>query len=475
LSVDRLGVAAARELYLLPMRSHLGDAREYLESVRIISSDAALRDQIAGIDQQMRRYEESVFSLAHVYGTPGQVETLQQADQGFAVITAAIESSLEDVHTAATKRAIATRSGVEHAANIARWTVFAAVAFTSLIGAIVAVIVWRRINGAVAQLITFSGRVAGGDFSARAPQGSEHEFAILARAMNQMAQSLENSQAQLRATARRAGMAEIATNVLHNVGNILNSVNVSAALVMKTLRSSRALGLARAVRMMNESGADLGGFLTRDEKGKLLPAYLDGAAQALMQEQQGMLEELEHLARSIGHIKDVVATQQSYAMGSAVVEPLHVCNLADDAVRINGDALERQGVTVAREFAAVPVARLDRARLLQILVNLISNAGHAMESVPAGLRQITLSVHAVAPSRLRVSVKDHGEGIPAQNLAQIFTHGFTTRKAGHGFGLHSCALAARQMGGTLTAHSDGPGLGATFTLDLPIDGVQAAQ
>ncbi|MDB5872270.1 MAG: integral rane sensor signal transduction histidine kinase, partial [Ramlibacter sp.] len=333
LSVDRLGTAAARERYLLPMQSHLGDAREYLESVRIISSDAALREQIAGIDQQMLRYEESVFTLARLLGTPGQVETLQQADDRFAVFTAAIESSLEDVHTAATKRAIATRSGVEQAANIARWTVFVTVAFTSLIGAIVAVIVWRRINGSVAQLITFSGRVAAGDFSARAPQGSEHEFAILAQAMNQMAQSLENSQAQLLATARRAGMAEIATNVLHNVGNILNSVNVSAGLVVHTLRKSKANGLSRAVGMMNERAADLGDFLTDDAKGKQLPAYLNSAARALMQEQQGMLKELGNLTRSIDHIKDVVATQQSYAGASAVVETVQICDLAEDAVR----------------------------------------------------------------------------------------------------------------------------------------------
>jgi two-component system, NtrC family, sensor kinase len=122
----------------------------------------------------------------------------------------------------------------------------------------------------------------------------------------------------------------------------------------------------------------------------------------------------------------------------------------------------------------MPVVRLDRARVLQILVNLISNASHALENAPGDAHQITLTVNAVAGSNLRVSVRDEGEGIPAQNLTRIFAHGFTTRKSGHGFGLHSCALAARQMGGTLTAHSDGPGRGATFTLELPIDGAEAS-
>jgi two-component system, NtrC family, sensor kinase len=107
--------------------------------------------------------------------------------------------------------------------------------------------------------------------------------------------------------------------------------------------------------------------------------------------------------------------------------------------------------------------------VLQILVNLISNASHALENAPGEANQITLTVDAAGGSNLRVSVRDEGEGIPAQNLTRIFAHGFTTRKSGHGFGLHSCALAARQMGGTLTAHSDGPGRGATFTLELPME------
>jgi len=343
------------------------------------------------------------------------------------------------------------------------------VAFAILVGVVVALLVWRRITRSMTQLIAFSGRVAAGDFSARTPQVGEHEFAVLARAMNQMAQSLENSQTQLLATARQAGMAEIATNVLHNVGNILNSVNVSAALVSSTLRTSRAQGLTQAIRLMDEHAADLGDYLTLDDKGRLLPGYLNGITQALTQEQQGMIAELAHLTQSIDHIKDVVATQQSYAVGSSVIEPVQICELAEDALRMNGDSLARHQVTVVREFAPVPVMRLDRTRVLQILVNLISNAKNAMEDMQAAPHRLTLRVDVAAGSRLRIQVQDEGEGIPAQNLTRIFAHGFTTRKSGHGFGLHSCALTARQMGGALSAHSDGPGRGATFTLELPVD------
>ena len=280
---------------------------------------------------------------------------------------------------------------------------------------------------------------------------------------------LEAAHKQLVETSRQAGKAEIATNVLHNVGNILNSVNVSAALVSSTLRTSQARGLTQAIRLMDEHAADLGDFLTLDEKGKLLPGYLNGIAQALEQEQQQMIAELAHLTQSIDHIKAVVATQQSYAMGSCMVEPVQICELAEDALRMNGDSLARHQVTVIREFAPVPVVRLDRTRVLQILVNLISNAKNAMEEMQDVPHRLTLRVDVAAGSLLRIQVTDDGEGIPAQNLTRIFAHGFTTRKSGHGFGLHSCALTARQMGGTLSAHSDGPGRGATFTLELPVD------
>jgi PAS domain S-box-containing protein len=308
------------------------------------------------------------------------------------------------------------------------------------------------------------------------PMGTETTYNAFLRDITERKRAqaeLDNIHKQLVDASRQAGMAEIATNVLHNVGNILNSVNVSASLVTNTLRDSRAKGLSRAMELLGEHAADLGEFLTRDRRGKLLPGYLDRTTKALAQEQQDMAAELVHLTQSIDHIKGVVATQQSYAKGISLVEPVHVCELAEDALRMNGDELARRGVTVVKQFAQVPVVRLDRPRVLQILVNLISNANNAMENTADTSHRITLTVDATADCHLRISVSDEGEGIPAENLTRIFAYGFTTRKAGHGFGLHSCALAARQMGGTLTAHSDGPGRGATFTLELPIDSKQA--
>ncbi|WP_095183938.1 DAHL domain-containing protein [Pseudomonas sp. Irchel 3H9] len=281
-------------------------------------------------------------------------------------------------------------------------------------------------------------------------------------------QQLKDAQSELLDSARQAGMAEIATNVLHNVGNVLNSVNISAELVTRKLRSSKALGLGKAMQLINEHQADLGAFLTLDEKGKLLPGYLNQLVDAIAVEQQAMTDELAQLSKSVDHIKDIVSTQQSYAGVSTLMEPVHISDLMEDALRMNAGSLSRHNVTVVKEYGRVPEIMADKHRLLLIMVNLISNAKHAMSNLTERPRQMTLAVQQLEDSTLQISVKDEGEGIPAENMTRIFTHGFTTRKEGHGFGLHSCALAAVEMNGQLSAHSDGPGLGAVFTLKIPL-------
>jgi C4-dicarboxylate-specific signal transduction histidine kinase len=229
---------------------------------------------------------------------------------------------------------------------------------------------------------------------------------------------------------------------------------------------------------MNEHAADLGDFLSRDAKGRLLPGYLNQLVAALATERQSVVEELGSLTASVDHIKDIVATQQSYAGAASVVEAVQVRELLEDALRMNAGALEQHQVTVIREFADVPLLMLDKSRVLQILVNLIRNAEQAMDGVTEHSHQMTLRMGVADPPdgrSLRIRVADEGQGIAPENLARLFVHGFTTRKNGHGFGLHSCALAAKEMGGTLTAQSDGLGKGAAFTLELPIKQVGAVR
>ncbi|MDB6116876.1 MAG: sensor signal transduction histidine kinase, partial [Verrucomicrobiaceae bacterium] len=277
---------------------------------------------------------------------------------------------------------------------------------------------------------------------------------------------LEKAYRQLLETSRQAGMAEIATNVLHNVGNVLNSVNVSAGIVVESVKQSRVSGLTRVVALLAEHEADLGEFITHDARGRHVPAHLAQLSDHLITDQKAIVGELESLRQNVEHIKEIVAMQQSYARVGGVKEMTNIVHLVEDSLRINKGAFSRHQVEVVREFEEVPPMNVEKHKILQILVNLLRNAKHACQDFDSPGRRLTVRV-ANYGRGVKISVIDNGIGISADNLTRIFNHGFTTRKDGHGFGLHSGALAAREMEGSLSAHSDGPGLGATFTLELP--------
>ena len=296
--------------------------------------------------------------------------------------------------------------------------------------------------------------------------------ARLAQSLQKITLELHEAQSELVTTARQAGMAEIANNVLHDVGNVLNSVNVSAGLIGDKMRDSKDQNLAKAVQLMNEHATDIGEFFTRDEKGKTLPGYLNKLVATLAAEKQSIAQELVSLSKSIDHIKDIVTTQQSYSGATSLIGPVQIKDLMEDALRMNAASIAQRRITIVKEFGDVPLLLLDKHRVLQILVNLIGNAKHATDGAPGRSHQIKLRMDIAEPAggpRLTIRVEDDGEGIEPENLARLFGHGFTTRKNGHGFGLHSCALAAKEMAGTMTAHSDGPGKGAVFTLQLPVN------
>jgi len=280
---------------------------------------------------------------------------------------------------------------------------------------------------------------------------------------------LENLHKQLLETSRLAGMTEVATGVLHNVGNVLNSLSVSVTLLASQLRRADMVNLRRATTLLREKNGSLADYLTNDPKGKLLPEFLGAAADQLADDQTQMVAEMASVGRHIEHIKEIVTMQQSYAKVSGNFEKLPVIQLVEDALQMNFAAFERHRVNVFREFAPdVQPVCVDRHKVLQILINLFSNAKYSMDAQNPAVKQLVIRAEMASSGLVRIIVRDNGIGIAKENLLKVFNSGFTTKKEGHGFGLHSGANAAKEMGGSLMAQSDGLGRGASFILELPV-------
>jgi signal transduction histidine kinase len=375
----------------------------------------------------------------------------------------------------------------------------------ALIGGCVLLVSWAvafllaaRLQRAISMPISHLAQVmnevqARNDYSLRATKQGEDELGALIEGFNSMldqirtqdsalqeardnlelrvaerTSELERTHSQLVDASRQAGMAEVATNVLHNVGNVLNSLNVSANMLGEQIDRSRTTGLARLVALLREHEHELGEYLVNDPRGRHVLTYLSQLSEHILQERVGNLRELTSLRTNIDHIKEIVSMQQSYSKVSGVKELLQPIDLLEDALRMNEGAMHRHEVHIVREFEPVPGINSEKHKILQILVNLLRNAKYACSESGRRDRCVRLRV-ASGPACVRISVSDNGVGIAPENMTRIFAHGFTTRRDGHGFGLHSGALAARELGGSLRAFSDGPGRGATFVLELPID------
>jgi C4-dicarboxylate-specific signal transduction histidine kinase len=211
--------------------------------------------------------------------------------------------------------------------------------------------------------------------------------------------------------------------------------------------------------------------MATNPQGKQLPVFLEQLAAQLAKEQAFLLKELGALVKNVDHVKDIVAMQQSYSKVSGVTEAIKATDLVEDALRMNSSALMRHDVHFLREYDEhLPEICVEKHKVLQILVNLIRNAKDACKEASVEDKRITVRV-TNGGATVRICMIDNGIGIPSENLTRIFNHGFTTKKEGHGFGLHSGALAARSMGGSLTVQSGGLHQGAEFILELPCESV----
>lgn len=270
--------------------------------------------------------------------------------------------------------------------------------------------------------------------------------------------------------AYSSGMAEVSSGVLHNVGNVVNSVNIAAYSAKSILRKGSVPLLERAVKLLkehNEEPESLHRFLVDDPRGKRIIEFLEAAVEKLRSEGLSVEKELDELGESIQHIISIVANQQEFASSIGMVHEVTLSNFLDNAIALSGIEGSRLELQIDRAYEDGLSLMVDKHKLTQIVVNLLRNARDALAGSDTPERSIRLSTHSSADGNVQISVSDNGVGISKENLARVFSHGFTTKPTGHGFGLHTSATAAQELGGALAVESEGLGHGASFIVTLP--------
>ena len=271
-------------------------------------------------------------------------------------------------------------------------------------------------------------------------------------------------QQQLRDSSHHAGMAEIATGVLHNVGNVLNSLGIANTAARRDLKTLRLDRLEQATTTIRNNRPTLASFLTEDERGQHLPDYLSAMSAQMSSNVKAVQAELDTTEQLLNHLRDIVSAQQLLARVGGLRELIDLKELAESALIVQASDLAQ--IKVVRQFEDLPPVMTDRHKLLQVLVNLISNAGDAVRETCLDTGRILVRI-ACEDDHALVVIEDSGIGMSSETLACLWQFGFTPKENGHGFGLHNSANAAHQIGATLTAHSDGPGRGSRFTIRLP--------
>ncbi|MCU7837523.1 MAG: HAMP domain-containing protein [gamma proteobacterium symbiont of Taylorina sp.] len=276
---------------------------------------------------------------------------------------------------------------------------------------------------------------------------------------------LNNVQQELVETARAAGMAEIAINVLHNIGNVINSVNVANQDNYALLKQSRLPALLKTNNLINSNHSTIGDYLTKDPKGKKIPELLEKLGNSLSKENHSLQENTQRMMHSIAMIGNIIATQQQYVKKNLYLDELDLQSIIEQSLDCYSTSMEKNNIIINTDFQLIPSMSGDKVKLQQVFSNLLINAVQAMQGNTTDNRQLSLRLFTEQESII-IEIRDNGSGIAENLLTDIFQHGFTTKANGNGFGLHSCANLISEMGGTIEAYSDGIGKGAAFVIKL---------
>ncbi|MFZ4574464.1 MAG: CHASE4 domain-containing protein [Phycisphaerales bacterium] len=312
---------------------------------------------------------------------------------------------------------------------------------------------------------------ATGDFTRRFGAASKDEIGELAREFDTMVASLGEAKREVADMSRRAGMAEVASGVLHNVGNAMNSARVSISTVRRIVSDSKVSSV-RKVSDLIGSQPDLADFFTNDARGRQLPGFVNKLSESLESEQGTLDRECDRLDACLMHINDIVRTHQDIARAPEVAEFTSLAAVIEGAAVVVRPSFERHGLTLDVERAPLVTGAFYRAKVQQVLVNLLTNAEQAIKASGNADGRVRVASGTTGAGRVWIEVTDTGRGFTAEQRASFFRQGYTTKADGHGVGLHYCAISLGQIGGTIDATSEGPGAGATFRIEFQVEATE---
>ena len=280
----------------------------------------------------------------------------------------------------------------------------------------------------------------------------------------------EQLRTQIGEVSYKVEMADVASTVLHNVGNVLTSVTVAANMVESVVDQSSVTLVNRMAALITTHHDELGTYLTEDPKGRRIPSSLEKLGTHLIEEQQTVLKEMKGLVKNIRHIKEIIMSHQTMAKSAGRAEQVALVDVLSHAMELSFQPGDAQWIAIHQEYQKVPAVLVDQHQLLQILVNLLRNAKQAMRQQTQEHHELHLGVkyHDAEKNVVAMTIRDSGIGIAQEHLSKMFTRGFTTKKDGNGIGLHSSIQAIQKMGGSMHVQSDGVGMGAMFTLTFPV-------
>jgi PAS domain S-box-containing protein len=329
------------------------------------------------------------------------------------------------------------------------------------------------VSGIESSFLTSDGRLIPISVSGSMMQDEQGQFQGLVcvaqdiTARKQMEEEKLELHEQLLDTSRQLGMAEVASDVLHNVGNALNSINVSIGVITDLFKNSMVGDVGRISQLFHKHREDLGNYFSSNPKGKQIPAYLEKLAGQLVEEQRVAIAELARLYENAQNAQQCVAVQQDLAKPSGITEEISVIELVEEALTLNQELVEASQIDVSREFQEIPQLIVDKHQVLEVMVDVIRNACQAMASVSTKLLIVRAKLIPGPPDSVCLEVQDSGVGIASEDLIKIFGQGNNAKNGGRGMSLHSGALMVKNLGGALRAYSEGVGHGATFSLELP--------